>query len=270
MRLDGTIEDRGVGQLRADLLAALLTDTTDPAQPTVVPAPEQLAVLAEVQVVVAADTLSGAGDEPAHIPGVGPLDADTTRATAARARWRRLVADPDIGTLISADATVHPPPPQNPSPGPHTGVGAGDERRGDPRLARLLTDPVSTVTLGTAAYRPTARLRLHVHTRDATCIGAACSHPARGTQLDHTINHGTRDARGMPGVTAEHNLGSMCQRVHNGKTHGHWHLTQPRPGEFTWTSPTGRVYPRRARPLLPGWRRRRRASTRGDRERKPP
>jgi hypothetical protein len=42
-----------------------------------------------------------------------------------------------------------------------------------------------------------------VHTRDATCIGPACFHPARGTQLDHTINHGSRDERGRRGATAD-------------------------------------------------------------------
>jgi hypothetical protein len=270
VRPDGTIEDRGLGQLRADLLAAVLTGTADPGQPTVVPAPAELAALAEVQVVVGADTLSGAVDTPAHVPGVGPLDADTARDIAARARWRRSpasgrypqVADPDTGTLIAADPVVLPAPEDDTRAGDDGDVG------GDPRLARLLTDPAPSVPLAMPGYRPSDRLRLHVHTRDATCLGPACSHPSRGTQLDHTIDHGRRDARGVLGVTAEHNLGSLCQRVHNGKTHGGWDLAQPTPGEFVWTSPTGRVYHRRARPLLPGWPQRRREQA--EREPQPP
>ncbi|MFZ5871200.1 MAG: HNH endonuclease, partial [Actinomycetota bacterium] len=56
---------------------------------------------------------------------------------------------------------------------------------------------------------------------------------------------------------------SPCQRMHNAKTHGGWTLQQPQPGTFVWTSPTGRVYRRRARPLVPG-RRERRGSDTGD------
>jgi hypothetical protein len=87
-----------------------------------------------------------------------------------------------------------------------------------------------------------------VHARDGGCIGAACHHPTRGTQLDHTLDWHAG------GKTAAHNFGSQCQRVHNAKTHGGWHLEQPTPGTFVWTSPTGRRYTRRAKPLLPGWR----------------
>jgi hypothetical protein len=75
----------------------------------------------------------------------------------------------------------------------------------------------------------------------------ASHHPTRGTQLDHTTDH----AKG--GAAAHWNFGSQCQRAHNAKTHGGWHLEQPSPGSFAWTSPTGRRYRRRARPLLPGW-----------------
>jgi hypothetical protein len=95
-----------------------------------------------------------------------------------------------------------------------------------------------------------------VQTRDATCIGPACHHPAAGTQVDHTINHGQRDEHGTLGSTVEDNLDSLCERIHNAKTHGDWRLRQTSPGTFTWTSATGRTYEVRARPLVPGWRHR--------------
>jgi hypothetical protein len=111
----------------------------------------------------------------------------------------------------------------------------------------------ATLDHGTDRYRPTTAQRLHVQIRDATCLGPACHHPARDTQLDHTINYAETDEHGRLGTTSDDNLGSLCERVHNAKTHGDWHLQQPSPGTFTWTSPTGRTYTRTARPVVPGW-----------------
>ncbi|MFP5347449.1 MAG: HNH endonuclease, partial [Actinomycetes bacterium] len=53
--------------------------------------------------------------------------------------------------------------------------------------------------------------------------------------------------------TAAANLGSVCERLHNEKTHGGWRLVQTSPGSFVWTSPTGLTYRRTASPLVPGW-----------------
>jgi len=96
-----------------------------------------------------------------------------------------------------------------------------------------------------------------VHTRDQTCIGPACEHLTRGTDLDHTVNHGEPGPDGRLGTTTDGNLGSPCRRAHDSKTHGGWHLNQPTPGTFVWTSPTGRTYRIDARPLVPGWTQRR-------------
>lgn len=250
VRGDGTPETRTLGQLRADAAAALLTGRADEADPSLVPAPEILAALAEVQVVVDADTLAGAGTVPGHIPGTGPVDAAHIREIASKAPWRRLLADPGTGALRSVGTTTYPP-----EQGNHRGDGGAD------RLRRLLSAPAEPPPPAGAGYRPGDRLRRHVQTRDATCIGPACHHSARGTQLDHTLEYDP--ARGH--FTTDTNLGSPCQRVHNAKTHGGWTLQQPQPGTFVWTSPTGRVYRRRARPLVPG-RRDRRGSDTGDDE----
>ncbi len=125
----------------------------------------------------------------------------------------------------------------------------------DPRLARLLTDPVTPARLdyGTDTYRTPTALRRHLHTRDATCIGPACHHPATGTEADHTVNYREAGPDGQPGTTSHTNLGSTCERIHNAKTRGGWALSQPTPGTFIWTSPTGRTYTRTVRPLIHGW-----------------
>ncbi|MFP5346559.1 MAG: HNH endonuclease, partial [Actinomycetes bacterium] len=69
----------------------------------------------------------------------------------------------------------------------------------------------------------------------------------------HTINYRQTDEQGRLGTTAAANLGSVCERLHNEKTHGGWRLVQPSPGSFVWTSPTGLTYQRTASPVVPGW-----------------
>jgi hypothetical protein len=246
----GIDDERGIAALRADALTALVTGQADERNPELMPAAEVLTQLAQVQVVVAADTLAGESDLPAHLPGAGPVDPRTVRQLAAKVPWRRLVADPDTGLLMHRDTSLMP--------------ARGDEQGRDPRLDRLTSAPVITNPLdyGTSRYRPPKHLRDHVHTRDATCIGPACHHPAGGTQIDHTTNFGEADASARRGATAHYNLGSPCIRWHNSKTHLGWRLEQPAPGHFIWTSPLGRTYARVARALVPGWR--------GRRERPPP
>ncbi len=281
-RPDGTPEERTLPELRADALTGLLTGVLD--DDGLVPAPERLAELAEVQVVVAAESLRGVVDLPGTVPGQGAVSADEVRELAGLTRWRRLVADDDTGVLLHFDETTHPPPARGggphlgprpdphpgprpdahpgPRPDPEGGLGASSQEEHPQRLAqdvrweRLLTDPVSPVRLdhGTERYEPPPALRRRVHSRDATCIGPACEHTARGTQLDHTVDFARPGPDGALGTTSEANLGSACRRVHGAKTFGGWRLEQPTPGTFTWTSPTGRRSTRTVRPLVPGWR----------------
>jgi hypothetical protein len=104
---------RTVSQLRADLFTAVFTGhdvTPSDGVGTDVPSPAELSRHVEIQVVVSADTLTGAHDLPASIPGVGPLDPQTARTLAERQPWRRLVADPATGTLLHRDPHTLPPP----------------------------------------------------------------------------------------------------------------------------------------------------------------
>jgi hypothetical protein len=279
VRGDGSAEDRSVGQLRADGLTALVTGTTGPGDAGLVPTRERLAQLAEVQVVVAADTLLGDCDLPATVPGVGPLDAESARALAVLTRWRRLSVDAD-GHLTdyggrAVDPVVRAVDPVVRAVDPAARAVTGPRAlplAEDPRWVAVLTDPPTAAELdhGRSRYRPPPPLRAHVESRDAVCIGPACDHTARRGQLDHTVEFGRRDADGRVGVTSAANLGASCPRVHNAKTHGGWGLQQPSPGDFVWTSPTGRTYARRAHPLVPGWSERSRGPTTGDADARPP
>ncbi len=309
VRADGTREDRTLAQLRADALTAALTGHADAGDPTLVPAPEDLRTLAEIQVVVTAETLladrgpghrddpdhgdgsgangggangdgangggangdgtsgggtSGGGTSvsgpagpgpssaaasraalPATIPGAGVLDAAETRRIAATTHWRRLVVDATTGTLLAYGTRTHPPPTAGEPPEPP----GGPDLRTDPRWLALYTDPIEAPPAPGTGYTPPPALRRHVHTRDATCIGPACFHTARGTQLDHT----TPWTPHAPSSTTAANLASLCHRTHNAKTHGGWTLTHPTPGTLTWTSPTARTYHRTPPPLVTGW-----------------
>lgn len=102
---------------------------------------------------------------------------------------------------------------------------------------RIVTDPVSGAILDVGPRRRhTSALGEHVRTRDGHCVFPGCSRPAEDCQLDHTTDH----ARGGP--TNASNLGVLCQHHNLMKQATAWQLSQPEPGRFVWTSPTGATY----------------------------
>ena len=168
------------------------------------------------------------------------------REVLDRAAWRRLVADPTTGTLLTRSRWRLPPP--------RRGLVSSPAERSDDRLQRLRALAPDPPPSPEVQYRPSSALAAFVRARDATCIGPACHHSARsgGIQLDHTVAYGPAlPGRFRGGSTEAGNLGCVCQPVHTAKTHGGWALAQPSPGVFVWTSATGRVYRRDATPLLP-------------------
>ena len=91
-------------------------------------------------------------------------------------------------------------------------------------------------TTATPSYRPPPRLHEYITARDLTCRQPTCRQPAWHTDLDHTRPY----AQGGP--TCRCNLGGFCRHDHILKHAPGWHVTQPAPGTFHWTTPTGRTY----------------------------
>ena len=135
----GAGDARSMDQRRTDSLVDLLLGRAQPPAVT-------------LQVIVAADTITGASSEPGWVPGLGPVTAE------------------QVGELVGRDDT---------GLGPHVSV------------RRLLTDPATgTLTdVDQKRYRPSAALDRAVRTRDVTCRFPGCRRSAdsAGTDLDHTV-----------------------------------------------------------------------------------
>lgn len=102
----------------------------------------------------------------------------------------------------------------------------------------IAVDPQGHVLdVGRKRYQITGALRTLITTRDGTCRFPQCTRPATQCQIDHAI------AWDDGGPSDVDNLGVLCLRHHQLKTHGGWQLTESKPdGSCTWTSPAGRTY----------------------------
>jgi hypothetical protein len=98
---DAADETRTLDQLRADVLADMLTGRSDPAtEPR-----------AEVGVLIPMMTLLGLSDEPATLDGYGPIDADAARKLTAHApSFQRILTHPVSSTILDVDRTSYRPP----------------------------------------------------------------------------------------------------------------------------------------------------------------
>jgi hypothetical protein len=106
-------------------------------------------------------------------------------------------------------------------------------------IRRLITDPVSGHLLdrGRRSYRVTDAMRSFLGVRDATCRYPGCSRPASRCQIDHAR------AWDDGGRTDRQNLGPLCTRHHQLKTHAGWTVMCSRAhGSVVWRSPQGRIY----------------------------
>ena len=113
----------------------------------------------------------------------------------------------------------------------------------DPDIAvtmrRLVTDPLTghLLDIGRRSYAVPDRLREYVQARDVTCRFPGCRRRATTCQIDHA--HPWDDN----GQTSRDNLGALCVRHHQLKTHAGWAITESQAdGTCTWTSPHGRHY----------------------------
>ncbi|MBK9739639.1 MAG: DUF222 domain-containing protein [Actinobacteria bacterium] len=106
-------------------------------------------------------------------------------------------------------------------------------------MRRLVTDPVTGHLLdyGRRVYAVPQRLRDFIVARDRVCRFPGCRRAAARSQIDHA------QAWNDGGDTSPGNLGALCVRHHQLKTHAGWRITDSRPdGSCTWTSPHGRQY----------------------------
>jgi Domain of unknown function (DUF222) len=198
-------------------------------------------------------TWLGLSDGPGEAAGYGPLDADDSRTLAGLLaqrpgnRWCVTLTGQHgqpIGhgctrtkPITSKGAATGPGPCHGPSP-PASPAGLADTPGW---LASVIIHPLETGACShqrqSRAYRPPPSLQHLITIRQPTCSFPGCRRPAAGhCDQDHTI------AYHQGGRTCECNLAPLCRRHHRAKqTHG-WILTQPRPGEMTWTTPSSRTY----------------------------
>lgn len=110
----------------------------------------------------------------------------------------------------------------------------------DSTMYRLVVDPDGTLLdLGRQRYEVSDAQRAFVAARDVTCRFPGCAARAIACQIDHAVpwDEGGR--------TDAENLGALCVRHHQLKTHAGWEIIESAPdGACTWRSPLGRDYRR--------------------------
>ncbi len=202
----GAGDARSMDQRRADSLVDLLLGRAEP--PAV-----------SLQVIVGADTITGASQEPGWVPGLGPVTATEVDE----------LIRPGLGAQTGTDAGA----------APSRDGGEGFEIGSHVSVRRLLTDPATgTLTdLDQKRYRPSAALDRAVRARDVTCRFPGCRRSAdsAGTDLDHTVPWPVSP-------TAATNLSVLCRRHHRLKHTAGWNVALEPNGVMTWTTPTGRQY----------------------------
>jgi hypothetical protein len=180
-----------------------------------------------------AATWLGLTDAPGEVTGFGAADAGTcrdlttqlTKSRPGTTRWCLTLTDRHGQPAAHGCARAGPPPP-----------GSNRERW----LASITIHPVETGTCQhrreSAGYQPSPALRHIIKIRSRRCGFPGCRRPATSCDDDHITpwQHGGR--------TCECNLFPLCRRHHQAKQAPRWHLDQPRPGQLTWTLPSGRSY----------------------------
>jgi hypothetical protein len=106
-------------------------------------------------------------------------------------------------------------------------------------MRRLVTDPLTGHLLdyGRRTYVVPQALRDFIVARDKVCRFPGCRRRANRCQIDHAI------AWDDGGHTSPLNLGALCTRHHQLKTHGGWEIiVSGADGSCAWRSPQGRRY----------------------------
>ncbi|MGY1857665.1 DUF222 domain-containing protein [Modestobacter sp. SYSU DS0290] len=225
--LEADGDERPIGQLRTQVLSALIRRPADNGLP---------AVAARLTVTAALDALEGASSAPGEVNGL-PITATHLRDLLARVGALGLTA-PDGGSLTFAItgpdgqllATATPAElarlvkrgcPQHP--------GNGNGRGGDRCSCAVLGPPPPT-----DRYEPTDRQRAFVTTRDRRCRFPTCGQRIGANDLDHVVPHA------CGGETDCANLCCLCRSHHRLKTFAPgWHFAMTPDGVLTVTTASG-------------------------------
>jgi len=81
-----------------------------------------------------------------------------------------------------------------------------------------------------------------LHLRNPACISPWSTNLSRHKDSDHNQPYRPTSHGGPPGQTRLDNLARLARFPHRLKTHGGWHLGQPTPGAWEWTTPHGYHY----------------------------
>jgi hypothetical protein len=116
----------------------------------------------------------------------------------------------------------------------------------DGKWKRFITDPQTGALLdyGRETYQPPQALIDFLIARDRTCRFPGCRRSAALSDLDHA------QSWEEGGTTSLDNLGALCRRHHQLKTHGGWSIESRADGSCTWTSPFGKIYQTPARSIV--------------------
>ena len=227
-------------------------------------------------------TLTRGGPEPGYLTRLGPITPAQASylahlaAADPAAEWRAVVTDPDgrviavtrirtrrtrpgparasprtpssllrrVTVIISTDELSTATPNNGHCPDANlanvaAAIITAARQAADRAAGRMAADTAAggcAHTQASPAYQVPARIREYINLRDLTCRFPTCRQPAQRCDADHTKPHD------QGGPTCLCNLGCLCRYHHQLKQHPQWHLDQPTPGTFTWTTPTGRTY----------------------------
>jgi Domain of unknown function (DUF222) len=214
---------------------------------------------ANVNLTVPLGTVLGLAERPGEVAGFGAVDPDVGRRLARdaaadpRSTWCVTVTDQHgrpVGHGCARPARASPddrsPPGEPGGSGPPSAprrsghYGRWRLRLGTGREFVVDIGPVPVTDcdhrLESPGYRPPARLRHLVEIRDGECTFPTCRRPARRCDFEHAVPWD------QGGRTCACNAGPRCRHHHQAKQAAGWRLDQRRPGEHTWTTPSGRSY----------------------------
>ncbi|MCX6453737.1 MAG: DUF222 domain-containing protein [Actinobacteria bacterium] len=119
------------------------------------------------------------------------------------------------------------------------------ELAADGKWRKFITDPTTgnLLDFGRESYIPPQILRDFLLARDRTCRFPGCRRSGIKGEIDHAIPWEEG------GETTPSNLGLLCKRHHQLKTHGGWKLESFADGSCEWTSPLGKKRFVPARPM---------------------